>query len=244
LGNINKINLLDDSCNESIGLIVRKDFCTAIVAILQNGLFTSRFAGLRTFTVWDLIRAASPRPDASASAAMVTAFRVCMDLNGNVNMQHDPHIKTRSFICASLNHHFLEDWLQGLSANAKLLERNYADSCFLRTCPPFVMRELLLSLQPLMVLPFRLHTQFEITRRFVEMRRCVHSHVGAVPGLSPTWLPACLSAFLPACLLLYACLPACLQIWSRVWCLRVCEHPECSTCAAADTGALGWRRRV
>lgn len=116
VGNIEKVNLLDDAMNETIGLMVRKEFCSGIVSVLQNGLFTSRLAGLLSFTVWDLIRAASPRPDASSSAAMVTAYRVCRDLNANVNMQHDPHIKTRSFVCASLNHHFLEEWLQCLSA--------------------------------------------------------------------------------------------------------------------------------
>lgn len=49
-------------------------------------------------------------------------------------------------------------------SNQSLLAKFYHPESFLRTCPPPVMDELLLALQPLLVLDFRLFTSFEARR--------------------------------------------------------------------------------
>jgi hypothetical protein len=52
-----------------------------------------------------------------------------------------------------------------LGRNAAVLGKFYHPGSFLRTCPESVFEEAALSVQPLMVLPFRLHTAFEAQRR-------------------------------------------------------------------------------
>jgi hypothetical protein len=97
---------------------------------------------------------------------------------------NDPNLKFRCFICASLNHHFLEEWIVAVyqfvkicpiqvwllivfhsGRNSALLSKYFLDGAFLVTCPNSFFQELALSLQPLVVLPFRLFMAFEAVHR-------------------------------------------------------------------------------
>ena len=154
----------DDSQCERIGILVRRDLCTALVRILAHNMYRSRLGGLVRVTVWDIMQSATPKPGASTPPEMRRAYMALRDLENNPNMHNDPHIRVRSFICASLNHHFLEHWLMHLHGNQRLLAKHYDAASFLRLCPPAAFEELLLTLNPLMMLPFRLHTVFEVSR--------------------------------------------------------------------------------
>jgi hypothetical protein len=154
----------DDSQCQHMGVLVRRDFCNALVRILAHNMYRTRLGGLVRVTVWDIIQSATPKPGAATLPEMRRAYLAMRDLETNPNMHNNVHIRVRSFICASLNHHFLEHWLMHLHSNHRLLGKHYEPISFLRLCPPASFEELLLTLNPLMMLPFRLHTVFEVSR--------------------------------------------------------------------------------
>ena len=157
--------LLDDSRNEHVGVIVRKDFCSAVANILQHGMHPTYFGGFYSTTLWTVVTYACPKPTPSSSTAAAAAYRVFKDLDTNPNMAGDPNRKFRTFVCAALNHHFLRDWLEALYINIELKQRFWAGGSFLRTCPPELFAEVLFSIDPLMTLPFRLYSSFELRRQ-------------------------------------------------------------------------------
>jgi hypothetical protein len=160
--------VLDDSRNERIGIVVRKDVCGALADALRSGMRQSRM--FSKTTLWTLITSASPKPTALSAAYQHTAHKVVKDLERNPNMVGDHDIKFRSFICAGLNHHFLCSWLEGLYHNEAVIKRHYVDFAFMHVCPEPIFQRLITALEPLMALPFRLFTSFELRRRSVHGR--------------------------------------------------------------------------
>eukprot|EP00041_Stephanoeca_diplocostata_P036547 m.1339665 g.1339665 ORF g.1339665 m.1339665 type:complete len:1546 (-) comp24888_c0_seq3:278-4915(-) len=163
--------LLDDSRNDSIGIIVRKSLCGSIADVLRHRMRESRLGGLVKNTLWSLIQHATPRPSASSEPFEMTAYRVIKDLEKNPNMANDADIKFRSFVCAGLNHHFLCAWLDKLYHNQAVVTKFYPSNAFMMVCPEQVYSQFVLALEPLMALPFRLFTSFEIRRRSTVRRR-------------------------------------------------------------------------
>ena len=157
--------LLDDSRNEDVGVIVRKDFCSAVANILQHGMHPTYFGGFYSTTLWTIVTYACPKPTPSSATMAAAAYRVFKDLDTNPNMGADPNRKFRTFVCAALNHHFLRDWLEALFINIELKQKFWAGGSFLRTCPPEVFSEVLFSVEPLMTMPFRLYSSFELRRQ-------------------------------------------------------------------------------
>eukprot|EP00051_Salpingoeca_urceolata_P028076 m.484823 g.484823 ORF g.484823 m.484823 type:complete len:1355 (-) comp23557_c0_seq1:62-4126(-) len=166
-----RLTLLDDSLHADVGVLVRSRLCSAFAEVFAHGLLPTRLGGLVKNSIWSVVVGACGRPTSKTSAAGIAAHRVVQDLATNPNMDGDDNIKFRTFICASLNHRFLEEWLGDLFRNQRLLSKYYSPGAFLLTCPAHIFDELLLGLQPLMVLPFRLHSSFEITRKMSLMRR-------------------------------------------------------------------------
>eukprot|EP00050_Salpingoeca_kvevrii_P003791 m.233577 g.233577 ORF g.233577 m.233577 type:complete len:1306 (+) comp10882_c0_seq1:72-3989(+) len=170
-----RANLLDDSKHETIGHLVRKNLCSALAQILVHGLLPTRMAGLIKNTVWTFVVASCPKPTVASTATAVAAHRVVKDLQQN-QMMKDDHMRFRSFVCASLNHKFLEYWLDDVYNNESLLAKYFEPGAFLRTCPGSVFEELLLGINPLMVLNFRLYTSFELQRRMSVARQWSPAH--------------------------------------------------------------------
>lgn len=157
--------VLDDSRNERVGIVVRKDVCGALADALRSGMRQSRL--FSKTTLWTLVNDASPKPTANSEPYQFTAYKVVRDLERNPNMVGDNDIKFRSFICAGLNHHFLCAWLEGLYRNEAVIKRHYVDFAFMHVCPEPIFERLVMALEPLMALPFRLFTSFEQRRRSV-----------------------------------------------------------------------------
>eukprot|EP00049_Salpingoeca_infusionum_P014315 m.267527 g.267527 ORF g.267527 m.267527 type:complete len:1528 (+) comp15641_c0_seq2:339-4922(+) len=160
------IQLMEELCNDmvtpKIGVMVRKQLCNAINAILTNGFYLTRMAGLIRLTVWDAIKqsvACAPE-----SALQETVQQIISNLDANVQMQNNPHIKARSFICLALNKKFIAQWFMMLN-NPAFLPKHYASNSLLRRCPPSFFEEVSLALTPLDMLPFQLHLGFEMARR-------------------------------------------------------------------------------
>eukprot|EP00730_Choanoeca_flexa_P004299 TRINITY_DN11656_c0_g1_i4.p1 TRINITY_DN11656_c0_g1~~TRINITY_DN11656_c0_g1_i4.p1 ORF type:complete len:926 (+),score=275.08 TRINITY_DN11656_c0_g1_i4:53-2779(+) len=160
----------DDMRDPEIGSIVRRDFCSSVVRLLLIGMYPSRYGGLVRLTVWDLIVSATPAPTPTSPPELRQAYRCVRDLQSNPNMNNDNHVRARSFICSSLTHHFLHVWLKSLFLNKRLLGRLYEPVAFFRLCTPALMEELLMTLDPLNLLPFRLHTSFEMQRLVAKQR--------------------------------------------------------------------------
>eukprot|EP00045_Choanoeca_perplexa_P018036 m.276072 g.276072 ORF g.276072 m.276072 type:complete len:1434 (+) comp17693_c2_seq2:1525-5826(+) len=160
----------DDMRDRQIGALVRRHFCSAVVRLLLIGMYTSRMVGFIKLTVWDLIVTATLAPSATSPPEMRQAYRAVRDLQHNPNMNNDNHVRTRSFICSSLTHHFLHVWLQSLFEDKRTLGRLYEPTAFFRLCTPALFEELLLTLDPLNMLPFRLHTTFEMQQLMAKQR--------------------------------------------------------------------------
>eukprot|EP00041_Stephanoeca_diplocostata_P017441 m.351397 g.351397 ORF g.351397 m.351397 type:complete len:386 (+) comp20699_c0_seq4:281-1438(+) len=158
--------LLDDSINDNIGIIIRKTLCGDLANLLRHRMYPSRAGGLFSNSLWTLVQCATPKPSPqSYSAFDIKAYRVMRDLSTNECMDNDDDRKFRSFICAGLNHHFLCAWLLRLHNNTAVKYKFYEPDAFMVACPEHVFKELLVVLDPLMALPFRLFTSFERRRR-------------------------------------------------------------------------------
>lgn len=187
--------------------------------MLIHGLMPMRMSGLVKNTLWDVVVATGPKPSSASSPTSITVHRVVKDLSSNSSIRGDHNLRFRCFICSSLNHHFLEDWLMELyrsadhrsnlgcllspppfffnvsflflavgGRNEAVLKRFYLAGSFLSTCPESVFQEVILSLQPLMVLPFRLFMSFETNRRSVGANkssfRQVEGYLEATPDVA------------------------------------------------------------
>ncbi|EGD77016.1 hypothetical protein PTSG_07358 [Salpingoeca rosetta] len=164
----------DDSITATVGVLIRKRLCDALFRILTHGLYKSRMGGLIKVDVWDLFVAATPRPVPSTPQSLRHAYAAMRDLQHNVNMLNDNHVRARSFICAGLNHKFLEKWLFALYRDKALLAKHFEPRSFLRQCPSIQFEQFVLTLNPLLSVPFRLHTAFEMEHR-VKRQRSVRS---------------------------------------------------------------------
>lgn len=166
-----KQSVLDDTRNEDIGVMVRKHLCTAIALIVGHGMYPSRGLGLIKNTLWDIVVSTCPVPIATTSQTGVLAYRVMRDLGVNPNMDNDPNIKFRTFVCAALNHHFLHDWLVLLRQDDRTTQFYYKPDAFLRAGSDAVFVEMIRKLQPVSTLPWRLHSSFELRRRSTTLAR-------------------------------------------------------------------------
>ena len=157
-----KLHVLDDSKNVAVGTLVRKEFCTAVAMVIGHRLLPARGKN----PLWRLVLAVCKQPSASRSTpGRLAAYRVTGDLATSPDMMGDDSVRFRSFVCAALNHQFLDGWLADLYGNAALKCAMYQEGAFMRTCPGHTFDEMLLTLQPLAVLPFRLFMSFERRRR-------------------------------------------------------------------------------
>ncbi|EDQ84912.1 uncharacterized protein MONBRDRAFT_29777 [Monosiga brevicollis MX1] len=153
----------DDMASPKIGSLVRQHFCSAMAHIFVKGLQVSRYGGFFKTTVWDVLVALTPAPSAATSSMLRKAYLVVRDLQQNPNMNNSNDVRVRSFFCAALTHHFLEEWLQAVYMDKPRLAKWYKPESFWCMCPQSCFEELLLMLTPLHGLPFRLHTSWERT---------------------------------------------------------------------------------
>lgn len=70
--------VLDDSRNERVGVVVRRDLCGALADVLRSGMRPSRMFAKNT--LWTLVCAASARPTATSAPYEHTAYKVMVDL--------------------------------------------------------------------------------------------------------------------------------------------------------------------
>eukprot|EP00047_Mylnosiga_fluctuans_P005287 m.239592 g.239592 ORF g.239592 m.239592 type:complete len:1255 (-) comp13501_c0_seq1:88-3852(-) len=160
-GHLSNADVVDDELNPAIGAMVRGDLCTALGQMLTHGLVPFRMGGLIQNTIWTVISATCPSVGPASTPAGLAAYRVVNDINKLPYMSSFPNMKFRAFIAASLNHKFLEDWLREFFNNTAVLGKYYQTSAFVRCCTPPLLEDMLLGLQPLLLLPFRLHMNFE-----------------------------------------------------------------------------------
>ena len=82
--------------------------------------------------LWDVIIAACGKPTPTTSTPnRLAAFRVVSDLKTNPDMMNDDSVRVRSFVCAALNHQFLDEWLLDLYNNIALVQQRCVLSFFL-----------------------------------------------------------------------------------------------------------------
>jgi hypothetical protein len=150
----------DDSKTVAIGHLVRGYLCSAIAGVLADGMKPFRMGGLKKNNLWHLVQGSVAK---SGNTAMATAVRVIQDLKKHPHMMDD-NVRYRTFICGALNHRFLESWLIELTKKTDFLEKYYSpDSLLCLSSGPasVIYNELLISVQPLSTLPFRLFSSFE-----------------------------------------------------------------------------------
>ncbi|XP_062512554.1 uncharacterized protein LOC134188384 [Corticium candelabrum] len=150
----------DDSKTEAIGHLVRGPFCSAVAALITDGMKRFRMGGLVRNNLWHVVQASVAKSD---NKLLATAIRVVDDLKRHPLM-FDDNMRYRTFICASLNHYFLEAWLIEMTMRNDFLFKYYEPYALLRLSSgpaTSIFNELLISMQPLIALPFRLYSAFE-----------------------------------------------------------------------------------
>ncbi|XP_038624874.1 LOW QUALITY PROTEIN: RUN and SH3 domain-containing protein 1 [Tachyglossus aculeatus] len=164
---VQKAQLGDSRLSPEVGHLVLGGLCPALHALLSDGLKPFRgdvITGQRRCSPWTVVEAsvragapaAAPRP-AGSLAALHRQIARLTPLGTNRSRFH-------AFVLGLLNTKQLELWFGRLQEDEGLLSVLYVPSAFVRlareACPPLA-RELLLLLQPLSVLSFRLDLLFE-----------------------------------------------------------------------------------
>eukprot|EP00117_Sycon_ciliatum_P030745 scpid5582/ scgid24178/ RUN and SH3 domain-containing protein 1 len=150
----------DDGRTPSIGHFVRGTFCTSIASVMSNGLRPTRLGGFIVNSLWDVVVAAS---NAGSSLVSQPAQDAVEDIKAHPAMI-DSNMKYRTFLCLALTHSFLEPWLDHLRQQDDVLRKYYFADSFLslaRGQCAGLYDTLLLTIQPLAELPFKLHIAFE-----------------------------------------------------------------------------------
>ena len=165
-----KQQLFDDKKTPAIAVLIRGRLCSAIVQILITGLKSrSSFFQIEGNSVWSIVKETLKYSD--TIPACKAAFKAVEDIEILSEVTNTPlssSAKFRSFVCQALNNHFLELWLHAVFfdlGGAECLDNLFElESFVVFSRHPKIqplLKEMLLTLQPLDALEFKLTIDFE-----------------------------------------------------------------------------------
>ncbi|XP_077993304.1 uncharacterized protein LOC144447265 isoform X2 [Glandiceps talaboti] len=156
-----KVKLGDSYYTPDIGHMVLRYLCPAITTVLSDGLqphIRNVIVGRVKNTLWNVVQATTKLGPGTRQLHEIVSH-ICQQ-----SYLSEPMMKFNCFVFGLLNTNCLELWLQHVRSRIDTLETLYEPEAFLRlasTGLKSLFEDLLVAVQPLAELPFRLDYKFE-----------------------------------------------------------------------------------
>lgn len=133
--------------SSAIELLVRRDLCTRLAAVLLDGF--NDWSIFRKYHIYDFIRDASLDRLTVSGFGTLTLPLVIADVDASSD---DPNIRFRNFVASALNQRHLYTWIAYLFKNQAQVSDYFDDESLVRQLPLVILN----ALAPLSSIPFNL----------------------------------------------------------------------------------------